>query len=81
MTKLRVNYFSISNNAIFLKTIQPGYEAECNGFRPVIDGDIIPDYYYNLRQRGEYMHVREMIGMNQNDGFNILCKYHNNISF
>ena len=36
---------------------------------PRVDGDFIPDTAGNLRERGEYNIVPEMIGLNRHDSF------------
>ena len=41
----------------------------CLGLQPVIDGVIIPDDPFTLRQAGDFIHVPEMIGLNRNDAF------------
>ena len=46
--------------------LQPGYSC---GWRPRVDGYVIPDVPRLLRENGDYNHVPEMIGINSEDGF------------
>lgn len=45
---------------------QDGYICS-GGFRPVVDGDILPDTPDSIRASGEYNKVPEMIGINENE--------------
>ena len=46
--------------------VQVGYE--CYGFLPVLDGVVIPDWPENLRARGVYNQVPEIIGCTEDEG-------------
>ena len=59
---------------IFARIFQPGYF--CQGFAPVVDGEIIPDEPIKLRRRGEFMKTKIMAGHCKDDGslYTVACK-------